>query len=36
MTQLHVRLGPRQCGGTLEGMGVVMLVDQVEDIGARR
>ena len=36
MTQLHRRLGPRQCGGALERIGVVMLVDQVQHIGARR
>ena len=34
MNQLHLRLGPRQCRGTLEGIGVVMLVDQVQYIGA--
>jgi hypothetical protein len=36
MTELYLRLGPRQCGGTLECIGVVMLVDQAQHIGARR
>ena len=36
MTKLYLRLGPRQCGGALECIGVVMLVDQVQHIGARR
>src|SRR5208282_2469900 len=36
MTELYLRLGPRQCGGTLECIGVVMLVDQAQHIGAKR
>src|SRR5438270_8763738 len=36
MSQLHLSLGSGQCGGTLECIGVVVLVDQVQDIGARR
>src|SRR3972149_11354685 len=36
MAQLHLRLGPRQCGRAVEGGRVLMLVDQVQGLATGR